>query len=111
MNWITIVTYFCALSFYAYGFSCIFSSRMVIEFNRYKLARFRTLTGALQVCGASGLLVGLTIPLLGSLAAAGISLQMACGLIVRIKIGDNWWQCIPATIFMLLCGWLATVIQ
>jgi len=81
---------------------------MVAEFHRYRLARFRRLTGRLQLLGATGLLVGLYLPWVGGLAAAGIALQMACGLGVRVKIGDSWVQCLPATSYMLLCGWLAT---
>ena len=108
MNGLTLLIIFCAVSFFAYGFSCLFSRHMVVEFNRYRLARFRRLTGILQVLGATGLLLGLVIPWGGGLAAAGISLQMACGLGVRVKIGDSWQQCLPATSYMLLCGWIAT---
>ena len=81
---------------------------MVAEFKRYRLARFRKLTGKLQLLGATGLLVGLFVPVIGGLAAAGLSLQMACGLGVRIRIGDAWFRCLPAIIYMLVCGWIAT---
>jgi hypothetical protein len=104
----SLLIVFCAASFFAYGWSCLFTDRMVAEFHRYRLARFRRLTGRLQLLGATGLLVGLYLPWLGGLAAAGIALQMACGLGVRVKIGDSWVQCLPATSYMLLCGWLAT---
>ncbi|MFT4901845.1 MAG: hypothetical protein ACI81V_001122 [Lentimonas sp.] len=78
------------------------------EFYRYGLAPYRQLTGSLQILGALGLLAGLVLPWLGGIAAAGLSLQMACGLGVRAKIHDNWRQCLPATVYMFLCGWLAT---
>lgn len=81
---------------------------MITEFKRYKLARFRELTGQLQLLGATGLLLGLLIPAIGGLAAAGLSLQMACGLGVRIRIKDSWFRCLPAIIYMLACGWIAT---
>lgn len=96
-----------ALSFFIYGWCCLCTKKMVIEFERYQLSHFRRLTGILQLLGATGLLVGLIIPWLGSIAAAGLSLQMACGLGVRIKIRDTYLQCLPALFYMLLCGWVA----
>ncbi|PXA05037.1 hypothetical protein DDZ13_03475 [Coraliomargarita sinensis] len=98
----------CAVSFFGYGFSCLFSPHMVAEFQRYGLSRFRKLTGVLQVAAACGLLAGLVIPSLGGIAAAGLAMQMACGLGVRVKIGDAWFLCLPAATYMMLCGWLAT---
>lgn len=104
---IQVLTSFCALSFFGYGISCLFSPHMVTEFERYKLARFRVLTGALQVIASIALAIGYFIPLVAGLSAGGLALQMACGLGVRIRIGDNWVQCLPATSYMLVCGWLA----
>lgn len=43
-----ILILFCSLSFFAYGFSCLYSQRMVTEFARYRLSRYRTVTGILQ---------------------------------------------------------------
>ena len=80
---------------------------MAAEFRRYRLSRFRRLTGILQLLGAIGLITGLFLPWVGGIAAAGISLQMACGLGIRVKIGDSWMLCLPAASYMLLCGWLA----
>jgi len=108
MNSIIFLILFCALSFFAYGWSCLNSFHMVAEFKRYRLSRFRRLTGTLQILGAAGLLLGLLFPWVAGLAAAGLSLQMACGLGVRVKIGDTWIQCIPAALYMILCGFLAT---
>ena len=54
-----------------------------------------------------GLLVGFFYPWIGALAAGGLSLQMACGLIVRIRIKDSIIQCVPAMFYLLLCAWLA----
>ena len=108
MSNLHIAMLFCAVSFCLYGWSCLKTEHMVAEFKRYRLARFRKLTGKLQLLGATGLIVGLLIPVIGGLAAAGISLQMACGLGVRIKIGDHWFSCLPAITYMLICGWIAT---
>ena len=108
MSILTAVTLFCAFSFYLYGWSCLKTQRMVAEFKRYKLSQYRRLTGNLQLLGATGLILGLLFPIIGGLAAAGLSLQMACGLGVRIRIEDTWVQCLPAIIYMLACGWIAT---
>lgn len=80
---------------------------MVIEFERYGLSCFRRLIGVLQLLGAIGLLVGFFISWVGAMAAAGLSLQMVCGLGVRIKIRDRWAKCLPAAFYMVLCGWVA----
>jgi len=108
MSYLDISILICIVSFYFYGWSCLQTKYMVKEFKRYRLSRFRTLTGVLQLLGATGLVVGYTKPAIGGLAAAGLSLQMACGLGVRIGIGDSWLRCIPAGFYMILCGWIAT---
>jgi len=105
-----ILLIFCSLSFFAYGFSCLFSRRMVEEFARYRLSRFRRLTGFLQVSAATGLIMGLFVPAIGGLSAAGLALQMACGLGVRVKIRDRWYQCLPAAFYMVLCYYLSTML-
>ncbi|MGC6425198.1 MAG: DoxX family protein [Lentimonas sp.] len=105
MNHLLIL--FCSVSFLFYGLSCLFAKQMVLEFERYGLARFRALTGALQLLASTGLLIGLELPMLGGTAAAGLAAQMACGLAVRVKIGDPWWRCLPAAGYMLLCTYLA----
>lgn len=107
MNVIKFSMLFCALSFFVYGWCCLYTERMVAEFKRYRLSHFRRLTGILQLLGAAGLLVGLFVPWIGGMAAAGLSLQMACGLGARISIKDTWLQCLPAIFYMLLCGWIA----
>ena len=108
MSYLTISMLFCAASFFLYGWSCLKTKYMVAEFKRYRLSRFRKITGQLQLFGATGLVVGLLIPEIGGIAAAGLSLQMASGLGVRIGIGDSWFRCLPAAFYMLVCGWIAT---
>lgn len=43
--------------FLFYGVLCLFADGMVDEFERYGLSRFRRLTGALEVLGATGLVI------------------------------------------------------
>ncbi|ADE55751.1 DoxX family protein [Coraliomargarita akajimensis] len=108
MQPVPIVQLFCALSFLGYGLSCLFASHMTAEFQRYGIPQYRVLTGSLQILAAVGLLAGIWLPWLSGLAAAGLALQMACGLGLRIHIGDSWIKCLPAASYLLLCGWLAT---
>ncbi len=51
-----------AFAFLFYGFACLMSSELVVEFERYRLSKFRVLTGVLEVLGAIGLLVGFVFP-------------------------------------------------
>ena len=97
---------FCAVSFIGYGVSCLASGHMAREFERYGLARYRVLTGALQLMGAVGLLAGFHFPLIGALAAGGLALQMLLGFCLRLKIGDRFLLAVPALANMVLCVWL-----
>ena len=108
MSYLTISVLFCAVSFYIYGWSCLKTKYMAREFKRYRLSGFRKLTGILQLLGATGLILGLAYKPVAGFAAAGLSLQMACGLGVRIGIKDEWYQCIPAAFYMIVCGAIAT---
>jgi hypothetical protein len=98
--------FFCPLTiiaFLGYGLCCVFSTHMVVEFERYRLARFRLITGYLQILGACGLLVGfLLIPAVGLLAALGLSVQMLLGFGVRLRLRDSFLQCLPSFGFMLI---------
>lgn len=80
---------------------------MAAEFERYRLAKFRALTGTLQILGAIGLLVGLISPAVGLIASTGIAVQMFLGFCVRLKIRDNFIQASPSFIFMWVNGYLA----
>ena len=98
-NFFCILT---AIAFLVYGLCCIFSGHMVVEFERYRLARFRMLTGYLQILGAIGLLVGFLFSPAGLVAALGLSFQMLLGFGVRLLIRDSVLQCIPSFGFMLI---------
>ncbi len=101
-----LLVYFSAGSFIGFGSACFLSSYMQREFSRYGLARFRAMTGALQLLGAAGLMVGLQVPIIGQLAAAGLALLMLMGFGVRLKIKDSLWQSFPAFFYMVLNAYL-----
>lgn len=97
---------FSALSFLGYGISCVGSGHMVTEFRRYGLAKFRVLTGTLQILGAIGLLIGLWLPWVGIFASGGLALQMLLGFGVRLSIRDPIHLCLPALFYCVLNAWL-----
>jgi len=85
-----------AAAFLFYGLACLFSSRLVAEFERYRLARFRVLVGSLEVAGALGLIAGWWFPPLQIAAASGLAALMLCGLWARWRIRDPWYAMLPA---------------
>ena len=89
-------------SFAWYGMSCFVSAAMVAEFERYHLARFRSLTGMLQVAGSLGLLAGYFSRPLLLLSAGGLAAMMLLGVLVRLRIRDPLFAAIPAFAFFVL---------
>ena len=95
-------------AFLFYGVICLASGKMVLEFDRYRLARFRPLVGVLEVVGALGLLAGFALPPLVAPAAGGLCLLMLLGILVRLRIRDPVAKMLPAFIFLLLNGFIFT---
>lgn len=89
------------IAFAWYGTSALLSAGMVAEFERYGLARLRVLTGALQVAGSLGLLVGHFYHPILLLSAGGLAVMMAAGVVVRMRIHDPISAAVPA--FALMC--------
>ncbi|MDG2125020.1 MAG: DoxX family protein [Verrucomicrobiales bacterium] len=100
------LTWFSAISFLVYGTACVSTDHMRSEFERFGLARQRVLVGSLQLAGAIGLMAGFALPWLGSVAAAGLALQMLLGVAVRLKIGDSLLQTAQAAFYFLLNAYL-----
>ncbi|NNF04062.1 MAG: DoxX family protein [Rhodothermales bacterium] len=84
--------------FLYYGFSCLFSEGMVEEFERFGLSRFRRTTGALEMLGALGLILGYAVPEIAALSAAGLTVLMILGTWTRIRVGDAFVEMIPAIV-------------
>lgn len=86
----------------------MFSPHMAVEFRRYGLEKFRVLTGALQFAGALGISLGIYgYTLIGVVAAIGLSIQMALGVAVRLRIRDSWLKCFPAFFYFCANAYLA----
>jgi uncharacterized membrane protein YkgB len=90
------------VSFFLYGSRCLFAEAKVQEFNRWGVYDLRHITGALEILGAAGLVVGQWLPSVGLLSAAGLSLLMVCGLLVRLRIKDSFLQTLPAVIYLIV---------
>jgi hypothetical protein len=88
--------------FLIYGSRSLFTQFMQQEFERFGLPHLRQLTGALEIAGAGGLMLGLFLPILGCVAASGLSLLMLLGFLVRLKIKDGALRALPALFFMAL---------
>jgi DoxX-like family len=102
MDLITILILFSSLSFMGYGIAYFTSPNMKIEFKRFGLEKVGTLTAVLEILGAVGLLVGLKVPIILSVAAGGLALLMLLGVATRIKVKDSLWITLPALFYMLL---------
>lgn len=90
------------VAFLAFGLACLYSPRFVAEFERYRLPKFRRLTGILEIAGALGLLVGFVYEPLRILSAACLALLMVCGIIARARIKDTFVDMLPALVLMIL---------
>ncbi len=97
-----IAIVFSALSFLFFGYACLTSPLMVLEFKRYGLSRYRTLNGYLQLAGALALLFGFFYAPLWLLGSGGLGLLMFLGLLVRIRLRDSLLKSSPAFFYMLL---------
>jgi len=91
-----------SVAFLFYGLSCLFSEKMVLEFERYGLKKYRVLTGILEVSGALGQIGGFFIPILLGLSSLGLTCLMICGIWTRWRIRDPWLSFLPALILMLI---------
>ena len=102
MPTIDLSTLVLIVSFFVYGSRCLLADAMVVEFKRWGVSELRLITGVLEILGALGLVVGRWIPWVGFISAAGLSLLMVCGLLVRLRIKDAFLQTLPAVIYLIV---------
>jgi hypothetical protein len=97
--------------FLSYGLLCLFSDGMRAEFERFGLARYRRLTGSLEVLGGVGLLVGFLVPVILVVSSTGLVLLMLLGVFARVRVRDPLLEILPAAalmavnLFILLQAW------
>lgn len=85
-----------AILFAWFGLKALLSESMVAEFKRYRLARFRVLTGVLQVVGSLGIIVGHFYRPILLISAGGLTAMMFLGMITRVRIKDPLFAALPA---------------
>jgi hypothetical protein len=102
MNFTSLLILISSFSFIVYGIAYFTSPHMKNEFKRYGLEKLGLLTAVLELCGATGLLVGLIINPILLISSGGLAILMFLGVVVRLKIGDSIWATLPALFYMLL---------
>jgi hypothetical protein len=96
------ITLLSGIAFIIYGYECIFSKKMVLEFERYHLSKYRKLTGLLEILGGIGSIAGLFwLPLL-ALSSLGLFVLMILGLATRFRIKDSFREMIPALLLLMI---------
>jgi len=85
-----------AILFAWFGMGALLAESMVTEFKRYGLARFRVLTGLLQVAGSLGLIAGQYYRPILLIAAGGLTAMMVLGVMTRVRIKDPLLAALPA---------------
>ena len=85
-------------SFAWYGIGCLVSEQMVPEFERYRLGKFRIITGVLQVAASIGLIAGYFYRPLLLVSATGLATMMFLAVLVRLRIRDPLYLAIPALV-------------
>ncbi|MFJ8021448.1 DoxX family protein [Streptomyces sp. NPDC096311] len=112
MNVVSIVlAVLLAVFFLALGAAKVLAlpkTRQMAAESGFSTTAYRAL-GVLEAAAAAGLLLGLSVPLLGSLADAGLLLLMAGALILHLRNGDGPQKIAPAAITtLLIAAYLAT---
>lgn len=90
------------LSFLYYGTEVLFRTRLRAEFARYGMPGIRTFVGVMEILGGAAVLLGLAVAPLGAFGAAGLTLLMILGLIVRLRVHDAPRLMVPAASLALL---------
>jgi len=83
-------------AFLFYGYETTLKEPPRGEYERYGMPKVRLFVGTMQLLGGLGLLIGFVVPVIGALAALGLALMMALGLIVRYRIHDAPRLMVPA---------------
>jgi len=103
MSLLNLAILLSSCAFLFYGINCLVSQTMKDEFVRFGLDKQRQLTGILQLLGALGLILGYFLfPIVTVIAAAGLSILMFLGFLVRIKIKDSMLQSLPSLLFAVI---------
>jgi len=106
MPWFTVLVVGSGSAFVIYGLCCLWAPSMQREFERFGLAKYRVLTGVLEVLGGVGLLGGFLWAPAWWIASGGLCLLMLCGVGVRLRLRDGVLATLPAFVLMLVNGYI-----
>lgn len=106
---LTVLALISGLAFLRYGSVLLFRKRLRQEFSRYGLPGMRAFVGVMELLGGMAVLLGLAVAPLGAFGAAGLSVLMVLGLIVRVRIHDPWRLMAPAASLAVLNAVLAVL--
>lgn len=98
-----------AVSFVYYGVGCLASLRLHEEYLRYGVPHLRVISGMLQLLGAAGVVIGLTIEPIGVAAATGLCVMMTLGVVVRMRMHDTFRVMLPAASLAVINGALVVL--
>ncbi len=96
---LSVLALISGLAFLRYGFEILFRIRLREEFTRYGIPGIRNFVGVMEMLGGAAVLLGLAVAPLGAFGAAGLTLMMILGLIVRVNIHDAPRLMVPAAGF------------
>ena len=97
-----ITLLFSAVSFIVYGVNSFFSKRMISEYEKWGFKNQRILLACCQLLGGLGLLVGLVVPLMLSVASFLLMCMMLTAVFVRIKLKENVIKMLPALLYVVV---------
>lgn len=75
---------------------------MMTEYERWGFKNQRIILGCCQLLGGLGLLVGLVIPLMLSVASFLLTCMMLTAVFVRIRIKESVLKMLPALLYVLV---------
>ena len=95
---VVVLAFVSGIAFLRYGLEVLFRPRLKEEFSRFGVPGVRNTVGILEILGGTAVLLGLAVAPLGAFGAAGLTLLMFLGLVVRIRIHDAPRQMVPAAL-------------
>jgi uncharacterized membrane protein YphA (DoxX/SURF4 family) len=75
---------------------------MMLEYERWGFKNQRIILGSCQLLGGLGLLIGLAIPLMLSIASFLLMCMMLTAVFVRIKINESVVKMLPALLYVVI---------
>ncbi len=97
-----ILIFISATTFIFYGLLCLSTDHMKAEFIRYKLVKYRKLTGCLEILGGAGQLIGFFYTPFLVFSSLGLATLMFMGTAVRVRTKDKFWSITPAFGLMIV---------